>query len=309
MESRDQRIMTLATTLKSSGIAKTDSQARMMAEDMIGVEEHVQKSYEEEHVKAHEYLQTAKNLRVPRPQPVSDVAATQSPTEQKSTSSRIIEPLARTKLSTSQSSSSMRNVVSDSAPDVVGTVTSSNFGTGSNRTNESTSHNTHNAALEAIKSMVQNETIVPLEDQVPITPSSSTPVESIESDMVPELSEVNDSTDNKTEVAEESSKETVEIAKDSSENEVEASEESAESAVEVSEETVNEPVAETTEESSEVVKDSKLDAKKLVELMEEDGKLEEHTREIKEPPKDVKPKEDYAENSIDLGSVFNFNKK
>ena len=61
MESREQRIATLATTLKSSGIAKSDAQARMMAEDMIGVEEHVQRDYEVEHARAHEYLQTAKN--------------------------------------------------------------------------------------------------------------------------------------------------------------------------------------------------------------------------------------------------------
>src|SRR5664279_1953018 len=66
MESREQRIATLATTLKSSGIAKSDSQAKMMAEDMIGVEEHVQRDYEVEHTRAHEYLRTTKNLGASR---------------------------------------------------------------------------------------------------------------------------------------------------------------------------------------------------------------------------------------------------
>ena len=66
MESREQRIATLAATLRSSGIARSDSQAKMMAEEMVGVEEHVQESYETEHARANEYLQTAKNLGTPR---------------------------------------------------------------------------------------------------------------------------------------------------------------------------------------------------------------------------------------------------
>jgi hypothetical protein len=37
--------------------------------------------------------------------------------------------------------------------------------------------------------------------------------------------------------------------------------------------------------------------------------MEEHTREIKEKPKDVKPKEAYVENTIDLSAMFNVNKK
>ena len=75
-ESREQRIATLANTLKTSGIAKSDSQARMMAEDMIGVEEHVQKHYEVEHARSTEYLNTAKKLGDSRPvkQPVTPVS-------------------------------------------------------------------------------------------------------------------------------------------------------------------------------------------------------------------------------------------
>ena len=83
-------------------------------------------------------------------------------------------------------------------------------------------------------------------------------------------------------------------------------------AVEGPKSTVDEiPVADKEPEpaAEEPQKGSQLDTQKLVEMMEEDGKLEEHTREIKEKPKDVKPKEAYVENSIDLSNMFDFNKR
>ncbi|MEM4272242.1 MAG: hypothetical protein QXH30_01515 [Candidatus Bilamarchaeaceae archaeon] len=48
---------------------------------------------------------------------------------------------------------------------------------------------------------------------------------------------------------------------------------------------------------------------RVAEMMEEDGPLEEHTREIKGKPSVVKPKEEYEENSVDLSEMFNVNKK
>jgi hypothetical protein len=44
---KQQRIETLARTLKLSGFASSDAQARKMAEEMLGVEDKVQKQYEE----------------------------------------------------------------------------------------------------------------------------------------------------------------------------------------------------------------------------------------------------------------------
>jgi len=249
MESREQRIATLTATLKASGIAKSDSQARMMAEEMIGVEEHVQKSYEVEHAKAHEYLQTAKNLGT-RPaqqtqKPVQEVRFSQ-PGSQDTRTPKIQELPQREKIE-----SVYTDVNINSTKPLAQAV------------NE---HDTHNPAIEAIKSQMMQEHIIPLEDREQPLPKES-------SKDLPSEVDYHDSTD---------------------------------SSVENS---TIQPVVNTLVEQNETVEQPTLDTQKLVEMMEEDGKLEEHTREIKEKPKDVKPKEAYAENSIDLGDVFNFNKK
>jgi len=257
-ESREQRISTLAATLKSSGIAKSDSQAKMMAEEMIGVEEHVQKSYEVEHSRATEYLQTAKNLGDSRPakQPTASVSmvresprdrpkpvlnAQSQPSEQLRPASRMIEPIP-----TNVSSAPAK------AP---------------------ASHDTNNAAIEAIKAQMSKEYIKPLYDRYEELSSKS------ESQKISP----------------------VEVAKEEPAKEPIVQESKKESVIEESKE-----VPQASSESKEPVK---LDAQKLIDMMEEDGKLEEHTREIKEKPKDAKPKEAYVENSIDLGAMFNFNKK
>jgi hypothetical protein len=236
MESRDQRIANLATTLKSSGIAKSDSQARMMAEEMIGVEEHVQKSYEAEHARAQEFLSTAKNLGT-RPKLVQV-----KPIEQLK---ERIEPLP---------------TKTEPAKAPVAEVVYTDINYGSKTLSQAfKEHDTHNSAIESIKAQVQAEQIIPLEDmQQPELHMSKEP------EVQPEALEM------------------------------------------------PEPVQETIVEPEPVQEpepEQKLDADKLVEMMEEDGKLEEHTREIKEKPKDVKPKESYEENNIDISNMFNFGKR
>jgi len=97
MDSKEQRIATLAATLKASGIAKSDAQAKMMAEDMVGVEEHVQKSYEEKHAQAQEYIQTAKNLGTPRQkakvEPVAQPNVDVKKPDVRPQGTRMIEPI------------------------------------------------------------------------------------------------------------------------------------------------------------------------------------------------------------------------
>jgi hypothetical protein len=273
MESREQRITTLATTLRSSGIAKSDSQAKMMAEDMIGVEEHVQKDYEVEHTRANDYLQTAKNLGTPRQtfkpiQPVQPISSSNNsstkqevrPQETKQEPSRRIEPILNQ--TTTQG----------------------------NRTNSTNSHDTHNSALEAIKAQISGSSFNETND----VRNSAVSQETVE----PEKME--------SEVIDIPHTEYMDIA-------------DLHNAANTAQLTPNsEPITsarlseiklpESVSIELPVSEEPKLDAKKLVEMMEEDGKLEEHTREIKEKPKDVKPKEEYAENSIDLGSMFDFNK-
>lgn len=258
MESREQRIATLATTLRSSGIARSDSQAKMMAEDMIGVEEHVQKSYEVEHARAHEYLQTAKNLGTPRqiikPEPKVDVK--QEPSRQ--------EPSGRfEELYTSGTLPGAKRELGAEHTDV-------NFG-GKTLT-QAFDHDTHNSALEAIKAQVSHKEFVPVDSLI------SEPV--------------------KNEIVEEP------FAVESEVDIIEAPD--VPKLTEIETPSVQIPVQEKLQE--EVVQEPKLDAQKLMDLMEEDGKLEEHTREIKEKPKNVKPKEAYEENNIDLGDMFDFNK-
>ncbi|MGV8171819.1 MAG: hypothetical protein ACP5OA_03955 [Candidatus Woesearchaeota archaeon] len=286
MESKEQRIATLAATLKSSGIAKSDAQAKMMAEDMVNVEEHVQKNYEEKHAQAHEYLQTAKNLGASRqtikPEPKPELKS-QMKSDVKPEGSRMIEPL-----STSNSSDMHKTKISEIPP----VLTDLKFD--GKTLNQAFDHDTHNAALEAIKAQIGAEKIAPLDankDNVDLG------LDDIDDglDIVPAEVPVEDDMRD-------------EVVMQEVDNIIEAPEKpKSEDAPDVQAE-LDVSDVKLVDEISEAVP-QKLDAQKLVELMEEDGKLEEHTREIKEKPKVVKPKEAYEENNIDLGSVFNFNKK
>ena len=238
MYSREQRIVNLATTLKTSGIAKSESQARMMAEEMIGVEEHVQKNYEGEHAKAQEFLNTAKNLRsVPQRQEIKPIPVERVEPRQEQRSAPTYQNIVPTIDQLSEQKKP--------APE----YTDTNFGHKS-LSQAFSEHDTHNNAIEAIKEQMSHEHIVSLEDR------------GTEFDDTPAHTEI--------------------------------------------------PRALPSEEpqhGEQLSEAPKLDAQRLVEMMEEDGKLEEHTREIKEKPKDVKPKEEYAENNIDLNNMFNFGKR
>jgi hypothetical protein len=290
MESREQRISTLASTLKTSGIAKSDSQARMMAEEMIGVEEHVQRNFEEKHAAAHEYLQTSKNLGNPR--------YIKPPLEQKSESKPDSEPVSRKIEPIALQGVTSKSVTSSSIhhEPIKHEYTDVSFGK-KTLSQAFSDHDTHNAALESIKNQVQRGEVFKDVDDL--------------------AEEIDDA------VAEESEPAVVEVGKEELEVEKEGLEAEKEDALigTEDEELVNgETVGEETsvgEETAileetpvmEETEEMKLDTEKLVDMMEEDGKLEEHTREITEKPKDVKPKEEYEENNIDLSSVFGVHKK
>ena len=257
MASREERIANLASTLKSSGLAKSEVQARMMAEEMIGVEESVQKRYDQEHDKAQEFLRTAKNLGDPRiraapTQPTQTVQPIHSPQPEQQSSSRKIEPLKSpySSYNTQSSEPSLSSNVETSVPQKVvlpEVYTDVNIGSG----------NLKDLMLNQIK-------------------EDSHEVKNIE-----ELKNV----DEKTIV-----QSTLEpVAKESL----------VESAI---------PEHTVDETFDDAPKQGVIDGEKLRQLMEEDGPLEEHTREIKEKPKNVKPKEEYAENNIDLSSMFNVHK-
>ncbi|MGV8141199.1 MAG: hypothetical protein ACP5NW_02020 [Candidatus Woesearchaeota archaeon] len=314
MESREQRIATLASTLKSSGIAKSESQARMMAEEMIGVEEHVQRNYEEKHARAHEHLQTSKNLGAPRYTVVPTTSSEVKP-ESKSRIEPIslkVEPVAIQGVSSKSSSS---NTVHRELPDKEYTDVSF----GKKTLNQAFSdHNTHNAALESIKAQIQSENSVRDVDEM---------IGDV-ADAVEGVDTVKEETDNVTGIIKEIDDAVVQqsahsiISELESEPDVDSETHEADEQESLSRidnelgteeisidaiDTENSDV--TSEESSGDEEKVKLDTDKLVDMMEEDGKLEEHTREITEKPKDVKPKEEYVENGIDLSNVFNFNKR
>jgi hypothetical protein len=234
-----------------------------MAEDMVGVEEHVQRSYEEEHIRANEYLRTAKNLGAPR-------QASQSNQSTK------IEPLPISQKESRESSEYMQPMSNKNIPSAE--YTDVNFGAKTlNQANaEAQDHDTHNSAIEAMKEQLRNTRIIPLEDmEQPKQPVNA-------QSLLDTVSEDDASLD--------------------SSNNLEAPQK--ESSTDKAESSPEEAVVDDA-----VVEDEKLDTQKLVEMMEEDGKLEEHTRQITEKPKDVKPKEAYPENDIDLGNMFDFNKK
>lgn len=274
MGSREDRIMSLASTLKASGLAKSEVQARMMAEEMIGVEESVQKKYDEEHAKAHEYLKTAKNLGEPRIKP-------QSQQEQRPK----IEPIGtRVQPASSQASpqtvtpkvevSESRNNILKPAVEPVhekrielGEVyTDLNFGKG---TLKDLMLNQIQAENHEIKTIEQLEEEAEKRYELKSIPAEETIIEE--------------------HVEKSPEKESVDKA-------------SAGDASNVSNE-------EKSNEEKSADEKTKIDGEKLREIMEEDGPMEEHTREIKGKPENIRPKEDYVENTVDLSDMFNVNKK
>lgn len=68
--SKDQRIETLARTLRTSGFALSDSQAKKMAQDMLDTEDRVQKRYQVQHEKAESILRGGPPAETPLPKAV-----------------------------------------------------------------------------------------------------------------------------------------------------------------------------------------------------------------------------------------------
>jgi hypothetical protein len=306
MESREQRIATLAATLRSSGIARSDGQAKMMAEDMIGVEEHVQRDYEVEHTRAHDYLQTAKNLGNPR-QTIKPEQKTAPVVEQQS--SRKIEPLSNVNPKVSQEH--IQEHKEHTEHNVSQEYTDVNFG-GKTLNQVQADHDTHNSALEAIKAQLSRTRIIPLEDMNPedVEVQETFLEPKIEPITAAKLSEIKLSGHALEEVSKTSDVQKISDVSDISDTPKTSlgnvvPESVSQSIPEVISE---EPKLEESKLEESKSEEPKLNAQKLIDMMEEDGKLEEHTREIKEKPKDVKPKEAYEENNIDLGSMFDFNK-
>ena len=313
MESREERIVKLASTLRASGIAKSDSQARMMAEDMIGVEEHVQKSYEEEHSKAQEYLQTVKNLGTPRP-------VAQKPVEQKQEIKQEVKTVI--KAPPRQLDDLYVSKLDSNKQPPAPEYTSTNFGT--KTLNQAFDHDTHNSALEAIKAEISRKEFKSVDDIVPdsVVPQSMLheDIEVVhEVDVPVELkspSESNVPLHEDIEIIHESVPvsdvlvESVELVSAESDESKPVEEESASEELSASEQEQDAPEQSASEQDApeQPASEQKLDAQKLIDMMEEDGKLEEHTREIKEKPTNVKPKEAYEENNIDLSNMFDFNK-
>ena len=229
MATREEKIAQLAATLKASGFAKSDSQAKSMAEEMVSVEDSVQKRFDQEHTRADEYLKTAKNLGTQR--------QTVTPVQTKS-SAPVIQPIL-------------------------------------NQPSQSPSRSELRPAETRLESK-------PFMEEIRMRSRESSPVVNSELERIKnDVSKSFEQTESKTE-------------------------HKIEDIPQVNASEFHEPDSKIDENEKQNVQ---LDSKKLVELMEEDGKLEEHTREIKEKPKDVKPKEAYAENNIDLSNMFNFGKK
>ena len=359
-ESREQRISNLATTLKTSGVAKSDSQARMMAEEMIGVEEHVQRNYEESHKRASEYLMTAKNLGESRariqPVPQSTTSNNNSRDNVPKIDTLYTQRNAQTQ---SQNQNSMniqsgqnvqsRNAIPqrDVGADTALETLNMNKNVGSN------SGNGFNSELERVKSDVAKmfnsnsmnavpnvsedsgaifdpnhlETINNVlkeraaKEHTESVKFESLNVESLEKQNVA-VEQNNIITPKMPEVQEEPIKtikfEEITIDKFGDSDTISASiaqeasvhlDNSATSEPELVKDNVSEVKKVEVEKVEEVKPQiSGLDAKKLVEMMEEDGKLEEHSREIKTKPEHVKPRDSYAENTVDLSEMFKFKK-
>lgn len=318
MESREQRITTLATTLKASGIAKSESQAKMMAEEMIGVEEHVQRNYEEKHAAAHEYLQNTKNLGNPR---VIKSSPEQTPESKK------IEPINLQGI-TSKSASSRpvqqepvrqqepirQQMHTRSVEAIEQEYTDLSFG--KKTLNQAFSeHDTHNAALESIKMNIQKDLPVQKETRAQDMGGHASAVRNVFSQAGIEIVHAENP-----EMSEVKKPELIRPVDLTPVQELEALEKPEELFLEAEKEEAQvEKEDERIEKEDKIlgkeevsvegeVEKVKLDTAKLVDMMEEDGELEEHTREIKEKPKEIKPKEDFAENSIDLSTVFGIRK-
>jgi hypothetical protein len=250
MASRDERIANLAATLKGSGVAKSDAQSRMMAEEMIGVEENVQKRFDEEHAKAQEFLRTSKNLGTAgtlRQQPKQELPKNMPPKQD----GVLVRPIERPEVkeefnpNKQPGTKPVDEAVHEKQILLEAVHTDTNFGNKSLK----------DLMFDQIKE--DGHEIKNIEELKPESPSDSV-------DMIGVVN------------------------------------------ANISPEAI--PAVEPKLDSERVAEEPKLDSEKLVALMEEDGKLEEHTREIKEKPKNVKPKEEYAENNIDLSSMFNVHK-
>jgi hypothetical protein len=388
MDSREQRIATLAATLKSSGVAKSESQAKMMAEEMIGVEDKVQKNYEERHAAAHEHIQTSKHLGNARitQAPVSKVDV-KKPNPVGTFHSEPVVPTRQT------SSSSSRGSMNSDYPNVQGISLSGSSGSKSS-SNTTDAHNTHNSLIESIKAQVSQQEIPSLYDQYmektkdtakPHIQSGSSndyvdylhakpiiddqrinPIgsnakknlameqhdldsdkyldldnsnsnnlasqefvehkvlreESVPGKLVQELKlevyhddlpeannneGINNEDINLKENISSNNSVAVNSSSQVSDSEIVAPEAPKLEAPQTSDLQTPEVSSSRNQEATgqQVIKPV-LDAQKLVELMEEDGKLEEHTREIKTKPENVKPRESYVENTIDLSDMFKF---
>jgi hypothetical protein len=271
MASRDERIANLASTLKSSGVEKSDSQARMMAEEMIGVEENVQRRFDEEHKRAQDFLMTAKNL---------GTAGTIKKSAEKAADKPKLEPLytekkpeAKPEYKPVDIEIHEKHVKLDEVP------VKHDFGNKSLKDLmmgqiEEDHHDIKN--IEELKEEIvlpNDEGVMPIQDFQEPDVSEDKPSEQKESG--------------------------VEVQIDENAEPVYGDDIVQEHPIEDQPDMVN---------SVQQADQPKLDTNKLVEMMEEDGKMEEHTREIKEKPKNVKPKEEYEENNIDLSSMFNVNK-
>lgn len=269
MGSREDRIMSLASTLKSSGLAKSEVQARMMAEEMIGVEENVQKKYDEEHAKAHEYLKTAKNLGTPRAkeQPKQESKPKIEPIGTRIQPIMPAQTFAQPKIDVPTSKNVIIKPLEESAHEkrieLEEVHTDVNFGKG---TLKDLMLNQIHAENHEIKTIEQLGEEAKNRDEVAPIPAEEKVSEEQEENS-PGSGSVDEKSDDDTSVGEKS-------------NEEKSADE-----------------------------DTKIDGEKLREMMEEDGPMEEHTREIKSKPENVRPKEDYVENTVDLSDMFNVNKK
>jgi hypothetical protein len=333
----------------------------MMAEEMIGVEENVQKRYDEEHSKAREFLKNTKNLGEPRvrkvePAPESKVESkveskSESKVESKSgsessfTSRYGIALLSRQTLSqeakpvvVKPETSKVEQVEepkvekpkieesSDNFPKfipgkIIPEHTDVNFGSGSLQDLMMSQINADNHKIKALEDTVP-EDIAPQKT----TPPSKQSVQELLDEVGEEIKEIEETSPEETQSSDDS--DSVEDTQSIIDAPVGLSAFSKDAEPEVVEEEIEEDDVSETEpeksdnssndtssDSDETSQDEtsqdetpQLDSKKLQEMMEEDGPMEEKTREITEKPKNVKPKEDYVENSIDLGNIFNVNK-
>jgi hypothetical protein len=279
MASRDERIANLAASLRASGVAKSDGQARMMAEEMIGVEEHVQRRFDEEHGKAQEFLKTAKNLGQPRPriQP-EELRTPLKPIERKEEPLKPIptpNPMPEKHEAKPVITRGFEDEVHERQVKLEPVHTDSHYGNKSLK----------DLMFEQIEK--DGHEIQNIEELKP----NDIPIETVVDHV----------------------KHTPRVEQPAFHEEIKAEEVRPEEPI-LEEHLLEEPLSGeslTVEAPSEELVEAvpqKLDSEKLVEMMEEDGKMEEHTREIKEKPVNVKPKEEYEENKVDLGSIFGVHK-